>query len=70
MIASDKQGEDPSSCADVRICIFKPIAILGVRLNELFHLNISNLTFIDNWLDLFQIDFQQFYSLGWCPALL
>ena len=53
MTASGKQREDsPISGVNLGICIFQPIYILGVRLNELFQLNISNLTFIDNWLDL------------------
>ena len=53
MTASVKQREDsPISGVNLGICIFQPIDIHGVRLNELFQLNISNLTFIDNWLDL------------------
>ena len=35
---------------------------------EIFELNGSNWTVIDNWSDLWQIDFGQFYSLE-CPSI-
>ena len=35
---------------------------------EIFELNCSNWTFMDNWSDLWQIDFGQFYSLE-CPSI-
>ena len=50
MIASGKQGEDsPLLLICVYLYFSANIYTWRVRLNELFQLNISNLTFIDNW---------------------
>ena len=47
---------------------FKQFMLNVKSSEEIFELNCSNWTFMDNWSDLWQIDFGQFYSLE-CPSI-
>ena len=47
---------------------FKQFMLNVKSSKEIFELNCSNWTFMDNWSDLWQIDFGQFYSLE-CPSI-